>query len=130
MSKPTIINGLEPVTSGRRRRYTPEQKRALLAEAALPGGSVSETARRYGVSPSLLFKWKTAMDDATDKSLQRNERVVPESEVKEMQKRIRELERLAGKQAMKIEILEEAVKIAREKKWISLDGSSPKGGGK
>ena len=37
---------------------------------------------------------------------------------------------LAGKQAMKIDILEEAVKIAREKKWISHDGSSNKGGGK
>ncbi len=70
------------------------------------------------------------MDDATDKSLKKNERVVPESEVKEMQKRIKELERLAGKQAMTIDILQEAVKIAREKKWISQDGSSKKGGGK
>ena len=94
------------------------------------GGSISEMARRYGVSPSLLFKWKAAMDDASDKSLRKNERVVPESEVRDMQKRIRELERLAGKQAMKIEILEEAVKIAREKKWISLDGSPTKDGGK
>jgi transposase len=118
------------VVEGRRRRFTPEQKRALLAEAAKPGNSVSETGRRHGVSPSLLFKWKAAMDDATDKSLKKNERVVPESEVREMKKRIQELERLAGKQAMKIEILEEAVKLAREKKWFSLDGSSKKGGGK
>jgi transposase len=101
----------------------------LLMEAVGPGGSISETARRYGVSPSLLFKWKTAMDDATHKSLKKNERMIPESEVKEMQRRIRELERLAGKQAMKIEILEEAVKIAREKKWISVDGSSKKDAG-
>ena len=70
------------------------------------------------------------MDDATDKSLKKNERVVPESEVRELKKRIQELERLAGKQAMKIEILEEAVKIAQEKKWISLDGSSKKRGGR
>lgn len=47
-----------------------------------------------------------------------------------MHQRIRELERLAGKQAMKIEILEEAVKIAREKKWILHDGSSRPDGGK
>jgi transposase len=118
------------VVEGRRRRFTPEQKRALLAEATKPGNSVSETGRRHGISPSLLFKWKAAMDDATDKSLKKNERVVPESEVREMKKRIQELERLAGKQAMKIEILEEAVKLAQEKKWISLDGSSKKGGGK
>lgn len=120
----------EQPAGGRRRRFTPEQKRALLADAALPGGTISETARRYGVAPSLLFKWKAAMDDASDKSLRKNERVVPESEVREMQKRIRELERLAGKQAMKIEILEEAVKLGREKKWISLDGLPIKEGGK
>ena len=126
----TAIASVGAAVEGRRRRFTPEQKRSLLAEAAKPGSSVSETARRYGVSPSLLFKWKSAMDDATDKSLKKNERVVPESEVREMKKRIQELERLAGKQAMKIEILEEAVKIAQEKKWISLDGSSKKGGGK
>ena len=126
----TASSSVGVAVEGRRRRFTPEQKRALLAEAARPGNSVSETGRRHGVSPSLLFKWKAAMDDATDKSLKKNERVVPESEVREMKKRIQELERLAGKQAMKIDILEEAVKIAQEKKWISLDGSSKKGGGK
>lgn len=126
----TGIDEIGSAVEGRRRRYTAEQKRALLEEAAKPGSSVSETARRYGVSASLLFKWKSAMDDATNKSLQKNERVVPESEVREMRKRIQELERLAGKQAMKIEILEEAVKIGREKKWISLDSLSTKGGGK
>lgn len=75
MSSATIGN-LDTSTEGRRRRYTPEQKRALLAEAAEPGGSVSETARQYGVAPSLLFKWKAAMDDATHKSLKKNERTV------------------------------------------------------
>jgi transposase len=80
----------------------------------------------YGVAPSLLFKWKAAMDDAADKSLKKNERVVPESEVKQLRARIRELERLAGKQAMTIDILKEAVDLAREKKWISHDGSSKK----
>lgn len=129
MSNAETIRDLVSAVEGSRRRFTSEQKRALLTEATRPGSSVSETARRYGISPSLLFKWKAAMDDATDKSLKKNERLVPESEVKEMHKRIRELERLAGKQAMKIEILEEAVKIAREKKWISVDGSSKKDGG-
>ena len=49
------------------------------------------------------------MDDATTKSLQANESVVTESEVKQMRKRIRELERMLGRQTMRTEILEEAV---------------------
>lgn len=114
---------------GRRRRFTPEQKRALLGEAARPGRSISQVSREYGVAASLLFKWKSAMDHATRKSLKRNEPVIPESEVKALKQRVRELERLAGKQAMTIEILQEAVKIAKEKKWLSHDGSSDKDDG-
>ena len=114
MSNTNTAN-VEPATEGRRRRFTPEQKRALLGEAARPGQSISGVARVYGVAPSLLFKWKAAMDDAADKSLKKNERVVPESEVKQLRSRIRELERVAGKQAMTIDILKEAVDLAREK---------------
>ena len=88
---------LDPVVPGRRRRYTPEQKRALLDEALLPGKSISVVAREYGVAPSLLFQWKRVMDDATKKGLQRNEKVVPESEAKKLKARIRDLERMLGK---------------------------------
>lgn len=42
----------------RGRRFTAEQKQAILDEAAGPGQSLSETARRYGVFPSFLFKWQ------------------------------------------------------------------------
>ena len=44
------IQALEP---GKRRRFTPEQKRAFLDEAARTGNSVSEVARRYGLAPSI-----------------------------------------------------------------------------
>ena len=120
---------LEPVTPGRRRRYTAEQKRALLDEAALPGGSVSRTARRYGVAPSLLFHWKRVMDDASEKGLKANERVVPESELKKAKARIKALERALGRKTMENEILQEAVAIAKKKKWISDGNSSNEGSG-
>ena len=120
---------LEPVTPGRRRRYTPDQKRALLDEAALPGGSVSQTARRYGIAPSLLFHWKRVMDDASEKGLKANERVVPESELKKAEARIKALERALGRKTMESEILQEAVAIAKKKKWISDGNSSGEGSG-
>lgn len=120
---------VEEQRTGRRRHYTPEQKRALLDEAARPGKSMSIVARQYGVAPSLLFKWKRVMDEAAKKGLKANERVVPESEVKQLRARIRELERLLGKKTMEVEILQEAVAVAREKKWISGGGSSNEEGG-
>jgi transposase len=124
------LTELEPVQPGRRRRYTAEQKRALLDDATKPGGSVSQTARRYSVTPSLLFQWKKVMDEASKKGLKANEQVVPKSELKKAQARIRELERMLGKQTMKVEILEEAVALAREKKWISGGNSPDENGGR
>lgn len=47
------------------------------------------------------------------------ERVVPESELKAAEERIRRLERLLGQKTEEVEVLKEAVKIAREKKLIS-----------
>jgi transposase len=123
MSKQAPKISIQPRVEGKRRRYTPQQKRALLDEAARPGGSISATARKHGISPSLLFNWKRAMDDAADKSLQANEPVVTESEVKDMRKRIRELERMLGRQTMRAEILEEALDIAGVKK-PKLPGAS------
>ena len=124
------LMNLEPVRPGRRRRYTPEQKRALLDHAAAAGGSISETARTFGVAPSLLFQWKRVMDDATKKGLKANEEVVAKSELKKAEARIRELERALGRKTMENEILQEAVKIAREKRWISGGNSDSESDGK
>ncbi|MCX8133961.1 MAG: transposase [Roseococcus sp.] len=40
----------------RRRRWTPEQKLALVGEVARPGLSVAAVADRHGMSRSLLFE--------------------------------------------------------------------------
>ena len=44
----------------RRRRWTPEQKAALIAEVEAEGGHVSMVARRHGISASLLYNWRSA----------------------------------------------------------------------
>ena len=45
--------------------------------------------------------------------------MVPESEIKQVKNRIRELERQLGKKTLENEILKDAIEIAREKKLIS-----------
>ena len=47
------------------------------------------------------------------------EAVVPASQVKALEAKIRQLERIIGQKAVDIEILKEAVRIGREKKLIS-----------
>ena len=44
------------VVEQKRRRFTKEQKLAIVRENYLPGHSVSSVSREYGLQPSLLFK--------------------------------------------------------------------------
>lgn len=53
MEQIQVITGAE-----RRRRYTDEEKEAIVSESLQPGASVSAVARRHDVTPSLLFKWR------------------------------------------------------------------------
>jgi transposase len=122
------IEVIEPARPGRRREYSPEEKRKLLDEAAMPGNSISSVARKHGLSPSLLFRWRRLFDEGALSSLGADERVVPESEIKQVKNRIRELERQLGKKTLENEILKEGLELVREKKLLSRSLSPDKGG--
>jgi transposase len=113
------VEVIEPARPGRRRRYTAEEKRRIVEETTVPGQSVSAVSRRHGVSPSQLFKWRRLVEEGTMSSLGADEPVVPESEVKMLKHRIRELERLLGRKTLENEVLKDAIEIAREKKLLS-----------
>ena len=59
------------------------------------------------------------MTEGGKEAIRVDEDVVASSEVKALQKQIRDLERVLGKKTMEVEILREAVKVAHEKKLIS-----------
>jgi transposase len=42
----------------RRRRFSLEQKLSILAEACAPGAVISAVARRHGLLPAQVFKWR------------------------------------------------------------------------
>ncbi len=111
---------VEVITSVQRRRHwTAEQKRALVEEAEQPGMSISLVARKYEVNPNQLFRWRKLMHEGALVAAGSEDQVVPLSEVKALKQKIRELERLLGKKTMEVEILKDAIEIAREKKLIS-----------
>lgn len=122
------VEVLEPAKAGKRRRFSTDQKMSLLREAEEPGQSISSVARRYGISPSLMFRWKKMMDEGALAGLAADEAVVAERQVKELQTKVRELERLLGKKTMEVEILQEAVGFARGKGWLLQSSSPPKRG--
>jgi transposase-like protein len=47
-----------PAREGRRRQFSEGDKHRIVEEAARPGASLSEVARRYGIAARVLFRWK------------------------------------------------------------------------
>ena len=125
---PNVADRVE-VFSGiqRRRRYSVDQKLAVLQEASQPGMTISYVARRHGISPSLIFGWRRRMTEGGKEAIRADDAVVARAEVRALERRIQELERVLGKKTMENEILREAVKIAQEKKLISPLPSLPDG---
>ena len=108
---------IEVITSvQRRRRWSAEEKRAMVEEAEQPSSSISQVARKYGVNPNQVFNWRRLMREGALSAVRADEEVVGASEVKQLKVRVRELERLLGKKTLEIEILKEALEVVREKK--------------
>ena len=53
-----VISGV-----ARRRRFPTELKLAVVAETMQSGMSISYVARRHGLSPSLVFRWRRLMSE-------------------------------------------------------------------
>jgi transposase len=107
------------VSEQRRRRWSVAEKKAMLEETEQPGMNVSVVARKYGVHPNQLFRWRKLWQQGALSAVRADEEVVPASEVKALKAQVRELQRLLGKKTMEVEILKDAIEIAREKKLLS-----------
>lgn len=125
------LSRVEVITSvQRRRRWSTSEKVRLVEEAMQPGMSVSFVARQAGISPSQLFAWKRRMLEGGHAAVQADEDVVGTSRVRDLEKRVRNLECLLGRKTMENEILKEALDVARPKKRTSplLSWSDPTDG--
>lgn len=110
----------EVITSvQRRRRWAPAEKKSMVLETYEDGCTVSYVARKHGISPSQLFFWRRKFEEGALMGVKSEDTVVPASQVRELEKRLRRLERLLGQKTEEVEVLKEAVRIAREKKLIS-----------
>jgi transposase len=107
------------VSEERRRRWSVQEKAALVKETYEPGMSVSLVARKHGISASQLFNWRKLEREGALVAVHSGESVVPASELAAARAQIAQLQRMLGKKTMEAEILREAVELAREKKWIA-----------
>ena len=99
----------------------------MIEETLLPGESISVVARRHGVAPNLLYRWRRLMTEGGTVAIETGDRVTGNQDVRKLEERVRELERLLGRKTMEVEILKEALAKSQSKKQILLSASLPKG---
>lgn len=92
--------------AGRRRRFTNEEKRKFLDEAAAAGESMSSIGRRYGLSVSLLFRWRRQLEGSARPNPRTSEEGA-RAEARELREKVREFERLLGRKTLEVELLKQ-----------------------
>jgi transposase len=110
---------VEVLGAERRRRWTAAEKLAMVHETYEAGMTVSLVARKHGVNPNQVFHWRKLERIGALTAVEAGETVVPAAELESARRQIRELQRLLGKKTLEVEILREAVEVARERKWIA-----------
>lgn len=101
---------MEPIArkSDGRRVFTPEFKRQQIERVLRGELTLSELSRELQIARPLLARWRSLVTTGAETAVAANEEVVPASELKAAQQKIRELERIIGKQTVDLEILRAA----------------------
>ena len=93
-----------------RRLFTAEFKRQQIDRLLKGEVTAAELSREPGIGRSLIQKWKYLATKGAEAAVGSNGEVVPVGELRAAQARIKELERLVGRQTIELEIL----RVARE----------------
>ena len=117
MPEIVLMSEIEIITDGgRRRRWSAAEKLRIVEETLDERASISVVARRNGVAPNLLYRWRRLMLDGGAVAVSEDDDVTSNRTVRQMEDRIRELERQLGRKTLEAEILREALDKARSKK--------------
>ena len=111
-----------------RRLFTAEFKRVQIDRILKGEITTSELSRELGVARSLIQRWKYLATKGAEAAVGSNGDVVPLSELRAAQTRIKELERLVGKQTLELEILRGARdEVKKRPHWYGVSGKRPEG---
>ena len=125
MPEHVLMAEIEIITDGgRRRRWSAAEKLRIVEETLDDRASISVVARRNGVAPNLLYRWRRLMLEGGSVAVTEDDDVTSNKVVRQMEDRIRELERQLGRKTLEAEILREALDKSRSKK-LTLLARSP-----
>lgn len=104
-----------------RRLFSAEFKQEAVRRVTSGEITAAELSRELGIQPSLLQHWKRRIAGGASVAVTANQDVVPVSELKAAQQRIKELERALGRKTMEVEILQTARdEIKKKPHWYGV----------
>lgn len=103
-----------PRRSDGRRVFSAEFKRETVGRISSGEKTMAELSRELEVQPAVLRNWMRLVERGGTTAVAAGEDVVPASRVRELEQQIKQLQRLVGKQAMTIEILEAARELVKK----------------
>src|SRR5688500_20324745 len=83
--------------TARRRHWSTEQKLRIIEESFEPGETVSSAARRNGVAPNLVYRWRRLMSEGGGTAVGSGEPVGGSCEGRELGERGRARGRVLGR---------------------------------
>ena len=89
---------------GKARKFSPEFKAQVVLEIVSGNKSLAEVSRQHGIKNTVLSRWKAQFLDGAPGIFEAGR----PAEEKRLRERIADLERLAGKQALQLEIAKKA----------------------
>ena len=103
-----------------RRLFNAEFKRDQIARQSQEL-TFAELSRELGIDQSVVRRWQHLAEGGSRAAVAANEAVVPASELRAAQQRIRELERTLGKKTMEVEILHAARdEVKKKPRWYGV----------
>lgn len=97
-----------------RRIFTVEFKRQVVQQLLSGEKTLAELSREFDITPIALRNWKRWYEGGATTGVKASEDVVPASELRGAQVRIRELERALGRKTMEVEILRAAQEVVKK----------------
>ena len=89
----------------RRKRWSVFEKLQVVEESKCSNATTCSVARKYKISPNLLYLWRRLEKEGKLKAFNTREEVVPASVIKRLQVRIHDLELVLEKKSKEIKIL-------------------------
>lgn len=111
------MSEIEIITDGgRRRRWTAAEKLRIVEETLDDRTGISVVARRNGVAPNLLYRWRRLMLEGGSVAVSEDDDLTNNKVVRQLEDRVRALARHLGRKTLEAEILREALDKSRSKK--------------